>query len=66
VGTPAVGTGEDVGRLVTTGVKVGGGGGFPDPLKKKDPARLKMTLNTIRMLKMVVRIFVLRLDRRDL
>jgi len=65
VGTPAVGTGEDVGRLITAGVEVGGGGEL-SPLKKKDPARLKMTLNTIRMLKMVVRILVLRLDRRDL
>jgi hypothetical protein len=63
VGTPAVGTGEAVGRLITAGVIVGGGGGSPEPLKKKDPARLKITLSTTRILKMVVRILVLRLDR---
>ena len=66
VGTPAVGTGEAVGRLITTGVEVGGGGEFVEPLKKKDPARLRTTLSTIRMLKTVVKILVLRLDRRYL
>jgi hypothetical protein len=57
--------GEGVAKGVKVGYKnVGVGGGWLEFRVTKDPTRLKTTLNTMTMLKMVVRILAPRLLRR--
>jgi hypothetical protein len=67
VGTPAVGVGEGVGLprgVEVKNTRVGEGVGLLEPRKVEGPNRLRTKLNTMTMLKMVVKILTLRLLRR--